>query len=158
MVVNAWLEYEQSSLEILGSVVTLCGSQISGWQDLGRWIWKSSQSLCVWVRPVTSVISNSTTPWTVAPQAPLSMRFSRQEDWSGLPCPPPGDPPHPGTGPASFYVFCTGRQSLSLVAPEVPHTRHDLCPVQKSSSQEWFHTQKWQKYYFINFWGCESIF
>ena len=42
--------------------------------------------------------------------------------------------------------------SLSLVAPEVPHTRHDLCPVQKSSSQERFHTQKWQKYYFINFW------
>ena len=31
------------------------------------------------------------TPWTVAHQAPLSMGFSRQEDWSGLPCPPPGD-------------------------------------------------------------------
>ena len=31
------------------------------------------------------------TPWTVACQAPLSMEFSRQEYWSGLPCPPPGD-------------------------------------------------------------------
>ena len=31
------------------------------------------------------------TPWTVALQAPLSMGFSRQEYWSGLPCPPPGD-------------------------------------------------------------------
>ena len=31
------------------------------------------------------------TPWTVARQAPLSMRFFRQEYWSGLPCPPPGD-------------------------------------------------------------------
>ena len=30
------------------------------------------------------------TPWTVAPQAPLAMGFSRQEDWSGLPCPLPG--------------------------------------------------------------------
>ena len=30
-------------------------------------------------------------PWTVACQAPLSMGFSRQEHWSGLPCPPPGD-------------------------------------------------------------------
>ena len=30
------------------------------------------------------------TPWTVACQAPLSMRFSRQEYWSGLPSPPPG--------------------------------------------------------------------
>ena len=33
------------------------------------------------------------TPWTVARQAPLSMGFSRQECWSGLPCPPPGDLP-----------------------------------------------------------------
>ena len=37
------------------------------------------------------------TPWTVAQQAPLSMRFSSQEYWSGLPCPPAGDLPHPGT-------------------------------------------------------------
>ena len=36
------------------------------------------------------------TPWTVARQAPLSMGFSRQEDWSGFPCPPPGDLPNPG--------------------------------------------------------------
>ena len=34
------------------------------------------------------------TPWTVACQAPLSMGFSRQEYWSGLPCPPPGDLPN----------------------------------------------------------------
>ena len=36
------------------------------------------------------------TPWTVARQAPLSMGFSWQEYWSGLPFPPPGDLPHPG--------------------------------------------------------------
>ena len=35
------------------------------------------------------------TLWTVAYRAPLSMRFSRQEYWSGLPCPPPGDLPYP---------------------------------------------------------------
>ena len=39
--------------------------------------------------------------WTVACQAPLSMRFSRQEYWSGLPCPPPGDLPTPGIKPVS---------------------------------------------------------
>ena len=33
------------------------------------------------------------TPWTIARQAPLSTGFSRQEYWSGLPCPPPGDLP-----------------------------------------------------------------
>ena len=41
------------------------------------------------------------TPWTVACQAPLSVRFSRQEYWSGLPFPSPGDLPHPGIEPRS---------------------------------------------------------
>ena len=36
------------------------------------------------------------TLWTIACQAPLSMGFSRQEYWSGLPCPPPGDLHNPG--------------------------------------------------------------
>ena len=40
--------------------------------------------------------------WTVARQAPLSMRFSRQEYWSGLPCPPPGDLLDPGMEPMSL--------------------------------------------------------
>ena len=38
---------------------------------------------------------------TVAPQAPLSMGFSRPGYWSGLPCPPPGDLPNPGIEPGS---------------------------------------------------------
>ena len=37
-------------------------------------------------------------PWTVVHQAPLSMEFSRQEHWSGLPSPPPGDLPDPRIG------------------------------------------------------------
>ena len=41
-------------------------------------------------------------PWTVASQGPLSMGFSRQEYWSGLSCPPPGDLPNPGTEPESL--------------------------------------------------------
>ena len=41
------------------------------------------------------------TPWTVAHQAPLSMGFSRQEFWSGLPFPSPGDLPDPGIEPRS---------------------------------------------------------
>ena len=46
-----------------------------------------------------TVMSDSVTPWTVAHQAPLSMGFSRQEYWSGLPFPPPGDLPNPGIEP-----------------------------------------------------------
>ena len=42
------------------------------------------------------------TPWTVACQARLSMRFSRQEYWSGLSCSPPGDLPNAGIEPVSF--------------------------------------------------------
>ena len=55
----------------------------------------------------------SVTPWTVAPQAPLSMGLSRQEYWSGLPCPPPGDlsdqriEPEPLTSPALAGRFFT---------------------------------------------------
>ena len=47
---------------------------------------------CVWL---------FVTLWTVAHQAPLSMEFSRQEYWSGLLCPPPGDHPDPGIKPLS---------------------------------------------------------
>ena len=46
-----------------------------------------------------------------AHQAPLSMAFSRQEYWSGLPCPPPGDLSDPGIEPTS-HVSCIGGQAL----------------------------------------------
>ena len=48
-----------------------------------------------------SVMSDSATPWTLAVQAPLSMEFSRQETWSGLPFPSPGDLPDSGIEPGS---------------------------------------------------------
>ena len=48
-----------------------------------------------------SVMSDFATPWTVACQASLSMEFSRQEYWSGLPFPFPGDGPDPGIEPRS---------------------------------------------------------
>ena len=47
-------------------------------------------------------VSNSATPWTVACQAPLSTGFSRQETWSGLPCPSSRDLPDPGIEPMSL--------------------------------------------------------
>ena len=43
-----------------------------------------------------STVRPFATLWTVAHQVALSMEFSRQEYWSGLPCPPPGDLPNPG--------------------------------------------------------------
>ena len=60
-----------------------------------------------------SVMSNSLQPHglTVACQAPLPMRFSRQEHQTGLPFPPPGDRPDPGIELISC-VLCIGRQIL----------------------------------------------
>ena len=48
-----------------------------------------------------SVVLYSATPWTAARQAPLSVEVSRQEYWSGLPCPSSGDLPKPGIEPGS---------------------------------------------------------
>ena len=45
------------------------------------------------------VVQSCPTSWTVAHQAPLSMGFSGQEYWGGLPCPSPGDLPNPGIKP-----------------------------------------------------------
>ena len=50
---------------------------------------------------VTKLCPTLATPWTVAHQAPLSMGFSRQEYWSGLPFPSPGDLLDPGIKPRS---------------------------------------------------------
>ena len=57
-----------------------------------------------------SVLSDSATPWAVVSQAPLFMEFSRQEYWSGLPFPHPGDLPNPGIEPESpLAPTLTGR-------------------------------------------------
>ena len=63
--------------------------------------------------------------WTVACKAPLSMGFSRQECWSWLPCPPPGDLPNPGIKPMSlispalaggfFINSTTGKPSMLVI-------------------------------------------
>ena len=45
---------------------------------------------------LASVMSNSAITWTIGHQAPFTRGFSRQECWSGVPCPPSGDLPHPG--------------------------------------------------------------
>ena len=57
------------------------------------------------------------TPWTVAQQAPLSMEFPRQEYWSGLPLPPPGDHPDPGIELESLAL--AGR-FFTIEPPEKP--------------------------------------
>ena len=64
---------------------------------IGTW---NVRSMKVKVKSLTRVRLFAT-PWTIAHQAPLSMGFSRQEYWSGLPFPSPGDLPDPGIKPRS---------------------------------------------------------
>ena len=76
------------------------------------------------------------TLWTVARQAPLSMGFSRQECWSALPCPPPGDLLAQGSSPHLLCLLHWQVGSLPLLAPprRLPHCSYhkhkmSLCPI-----------------------------
>ena len=64
------------------------------------------------------------TLWTVAPQAPLSMGFSRQEYWSGLPFPSPGDLPDPGIEPRSPALQA---DALTSEPPGKPNINMHFC-------------------------------
>ena len=74
--------------------------------------------MCVRARACACMLSRFSrvrlfaTLWAVASQAPLSMGFSRQEYWSGLPYPPPGNFPYSGTEPVS--LMCPALQAGSL--------------------------------------------
>ena len=61
------------------------------------------------------------TLWTAASQAPLSMGFSKQEYWSGLPCPPPWALPNSGIEPIPLISPVQAGRSLPLVTPEKPN-------------------------------------
>ena len=74
-----------------------------------------SRFSCVWL---------FSTLWTLAFQAPSSMGFSRQEYWSGWPCPPPGDLPDPGIEPRSLLspaVTLAGRFFTTSATWEAPY-------------------------------------
>ena len=61
---------------------------------------------------VLSCVQLFVTPWTIVQQAPQYKEFSRQDYWSGLPLPSPGDLPDPGMEASSLPVSCIGRQIL----------------------------------------------
>ena len=66
------------------------------------------------------------TPWTVAHQAPLSIGFSRQEYWGGLPFPPPGDLLDPGIKPVSSALVG------ELFTTEPPGKPQERCSLFKN--------------------------
>ena len=70
---------------------------------------------------VALVMSDSVALWNVAGQAPLSAGFSRQEYWSGLPFPSPGDLPDPGIQPTTLCLLHCQVGSLPLAPPGKSH-------------------------------------
>ena len=82
-------------------------------------------------------------PWTAAYQAPLSMEFSRQEYWSGLPFPSPGDLPVPRIKLGSPTLQ---EDSLSSEPPDNCRPMHSLCQ-QIWKTQQW--PQDWKRSVFI---------
>ena len=87
---------------------------------------------CVWL---------SATLWTIVCQTPLSMGFSRQEYWSGLPCPLPGDLPDPGIKPTSLQSPTLGGVSLPLVPPGKPMQCNTTQQIKRN--QLLIHTTTW---------------
>ena len=76
------------------------------------------------------------TPWTVAHQTSLSMGFSRQEYWSGLLCPPPGDLPNPGIKPRSSALQADSLPSEPLGKPKITGVAYPFCSG-SSQSRNW---------------------
>ena len=75
-----------------------CSGRVNRGTSLQKICCSGSRWMCV---QSLSHVQLFVTPWTVALQAPLSMEFSRQEYWSGLSFPSPGDLPNPGIKPRS---------------------------------------------------------
>ena len=91
-------------------------------------ILKVEENLCVYVCISRfNHVPFFATPWTVACQAPLSMRFPRQEYWSGLPFPSPGDLPDPGIEPSSH----------ALQADSLPSELVCLCKWRKEQPEKY---------------------
>ena len=65
------------------------------------------------------------TPWTVVRQGSLPMEFSRQEHWSGLPFPPPGDLSNPGIKPASLASPALAGELFTTEPPGKPVTERE---------------------------------
>ena len=83
-----------------------------------------------------AVASDSATPWTVAHQVPLSMEFSRQEYWSGVPFHPSGDLPEPGIKPVSpaSPALAGGSLQIRPGKKKNPAKRAQHCPHQMPTS------------------------
>ena len=93
-------------------------------------------------------VSDSARLWTVARQAPLSTEFPRQEYWSGLPCPPPGNLPNPGIKPISPTLQVDSLPAELQFSPNLKSGKADV-PAQKQADRESMNSPLLTIFYFI---------
>ena len=99
--------WEHGWSQATAGCVSPCYHMVPDWLLPGVLRWTSWGTVfLLWVFPhcgglTAKLCTTFATPWTVAHQSPLSMGFSRQEYWNGLPFPSPGDLPDPGIEPGS---------------------------------------------------------
>ena len=110
---------------------------INGWRDIpcswvGR-IYIVKMTILLLLLSCFSRVQLCATLWTTAYQALLSMGFSRQECWSGLPLPSPGDLPDPGIEPGSTALQI---DSLPSEPPGKPQSLHSFSSTQLSSETQ----------------------
>ena len=79
------------------------------------------------------------TPWTVACHSPLSMGFPRQEYWSGLPFPSPGDLPNPGIEPTSPASPALAGGFFTAEPPGKPEPPNTMFSMQIGRYSSYFH-------------------
>ena len=106
-----------------------------------KWKWKHDSKIYFSCYLVTKLCPTLASPWMVACQLPLSIGFPRQQQWSGLPCPSPGDLLNPGSKPTSAwqgYFFTTKLPGIFLTQRLNSHLLHwkmDSLPLYQGSPQ-----------------------
>ena len=116
------------SSSVTADLITVFGGALNEWLH-----GKTYRGTCVHALSL-SCVRLFVTPWTVIRQAPVSMGFPRQECWSGLPCPPPGDLPDPGIKPKSPALQADSLPLSHLGNPQwcIAHRKFSVCLVIQS--------------------------
>ena len=121
-------------LLIVGSCSSLI-SQIKNLQIPRTWPFLTTSYPSSGTHVVLSCVWLFVATWTVAHQVPLSMEFSRQEYWSGLPFPTPRDLPNPGIKLMSLASLALAAESLLLMPPGKPLWKsYSITKLKRSTS------------------------
>ena len=140
---------------------------------LQGWLFESQQTILITLKEMSFIMCVCSVPcvfailWTVASQAPLSVGISRQEYWSGLLCPLPGDLPDPEMEPTSPALqadsLLLSHQGSRCVSSELPNWCCYICSrlrgkrKEKKEKQNSFQVLRWVSLSWVSsFFLCDT--